>query len=535
MADPLLSVVVPVYNQAEAIAANLQVIEERIEAGLGAPFEVIVVSDGSVDRTGELLLEGRSSRVRVFHYDRNLGKGYALKLGSLQAHGRWIGYVDADLDLDPASVPRFLRRAEEAGLDIVIGSKRHPDSVVHYPRSRRIASRLYQLLIRLLFRLDVRDTQVGLKVFRREVADEVLPLLIVKRFAFDLELLAVARSLGYSRIEEQPISLDYRFTGSGVGSIAVLRALVDTAAIFYRLRILGYYARKRDALGELGERARSYAPLVTVLGGSARFSPVDYPRVEHGDPARAGRAAVERAGGELVALVAEGSVPAGNWLSATVPFLSRRDVAAVVTPSLAPSTGGARSRAAAALQESRLGGGSLHFRFTPGNLRVVRDYPADAILVRRAAYLELAEDVATEELPERLSSRGATVVYTPETFVVSSVPPLVRPHLRRMAGYGRARGRALRARGLRAVRASTVLVLSLWLFVLAALLAALGGLPARVPLAIAAVYAASVLVSSLVAMLRFRSARVGALAFLAFPLTHAVYAVAFVYGLVGRR
>ena len=533
MSEPLLlSVVVPVYNQAESILANVDTILERIGAGLGEPFELIVVSDGSVDRTEEQLLERRDDLVRVLHYDRNLGKGYALKVGGLQARGRWVGYVDGDLDLDPASIPRFLRYAERNSLDIVIGSKRHPDSVVHYPGSRRVASWLYQQLVRLLFRLDVRDTQVGLKVFRREVTDEVLPLLLVKRFAFDLELLAVSRSLGFSRIEEQPIDLQYRFTGSGVGSLAVLRALVDTAAIVYRLRILRYYARKREALGGLGtDRARSYAPLVTVLAPpGVSVSSLDYANVELADPGGDVRLAVERAEGELVAFAGEGAVLAGNWLSATVPFLARPEIAAVVTPRLAPSTGDAWARAAAAVQESRLGGGSLHFRFTPGNLRIVRDYPSDAILVRREAYLELEADVPAHELAERISDRGGTVVYTPETVVVSPVPPLVRAHLRRMAAYGRRRGQSLRRRGLRAARPSTVLVLTLWLLVLAVPLVLLGFLPVRLLALVAIVYGAAIALSALIATLRFRSARVGLLALLAFPLTHAVYAVAFVRG-----
>src|SRR5205823_5451891 len=135
-------------------------------------------------------------------------------------HGAWIALVDADLDLDPASIPGYLETAARERLDFAIGSKRHPGSVVQYPRSRRVASWCYQQLNRILFRLDVRDTQVGLKVFNRRVADEVFPLLLVKRFAFDLELLAVAASLGYDRIRELPIRLAYRFSGSGVRSVA---------------------------------------------------------------------------------------------------------------------------------------------------------------------------------------------------------------------------------------------------------------------------------------------------------------------------
>src|SRR5204862_601510 len=104
-----------------------------------------------------------------------------------------------------ASIPAYLDVARRDRLDLAIGSKRHPASVVHYPPSRRVASWCYQQLNRLLFRLDVRDTQVGLKVFSRRVADEVLPLVLVKRYAFDVELLAVARSLGYDRVRELPV------------------------------------------------------------------------------------------------------------------------------------------------------------------------------------------------------------------------------------------------------------------------------------------------------------------------------------------
>ena len=108
------------------------------------------------------------------------------------------------------------------------------------------------------------------------------PLLLVKRYAFDLELLAVSASLGYGRIRELPVALDYRFTGSGVGSRAVLRALVDTAAIFYRLRILRTYARKRRLLAAEGHvRSLELRPLVSLVTADRDAAErLDYPRVE---------------------------------------------------------------------------------------------------------------------------------------------------------------------------------------------------------------------------------------------------------------
>ena len=234
----LLSVVVPVYNQADSILANVDTILERIGSGLGEPFELIVVSDGSVDRTQEQLLELRDERVRVFHYDRNLGKGYALKLGGLQARGQWIGFVDADLDLD---LLRSRASCAAPSPDPWTSSSARSGTLTRSSNIRALAaSRVGSTSssVRLAFRLDVRRHAGRAEGVPARDRHEVLPLLLVKRFAFDLELLAVSRSLGFGRIEEQPIDLHYRFTGSGVGSIAVLRALVDTAAIFYRLRVL---------------------------------------------------------------------------------------------------------------------------------------------------------------------------------------------------------------------------------------------------------------------------------------------------------
>jgi dolichyl-phosphate beta-glucosyltransferase len=142
---PLLTVVVPVYNGGEEIVQNIGAIRRAVSEGLrGEEIEVIVVSDGSLDDTGERLLAARSDTgIRVIHYDRNLGKGYAVKAGALASHGKWVALVDSDLDLDPASVPTYLEIARRERLDFAIGSKRHPESIVHYPRSRRIASWCY--------------------------------------------------------------------------------------------------------------------------------------------------------------------------------------------------------------------------------------------------------------------------------------------------------------------------------------------------------------------------------------------------------
>jgi hypothetical protein len=132
--------------------------------------------------------------------------------------------------------------------DVVLGSKRHPMSHVSYPLNRKIMSWTYHKLTRLLFRVNVRDTQTGLKMIRREVLAAVLPLMLEKRFAFDLELLVVARLLGYTRIFEAPVRIDYRFD-SHIGIRQVLQIVIDTLAIFYRRYILGTYRLDARQIG----------------------------------------------------------------------------------------------------------------------------------------------------------------------------------------------------------------------------------------------------------------------------------------------
>ena len=116
-AAPLLTIVVPVFNGGPEIVENVGHIR-RAAAGSLAPedVEVVVVSDGSIDGTAERLLEARSDvDMRVIHYDRNLGKGYAVKLGALAAHGTWVALVGADLDLDPRRCRRSWRRRGARG------------------------------------------------------------------------------------------------------------------------------------------------------------------------------------------------------------------------------------------------------------------------------------------------------------------------------------------------------------------------------------------------------------------------------------
>lgn len=262
VAPPLkLSVIVPAYREGKRIYQNITRLLEELNK-LDAPYEVVVVSDGNTDATVREAKRVDSPFVRVFHYPMNVGKGFALSLGVDQCVGELVTFIDADMELDPAYIGVFIELMKDSNCDAVIGSKRHPQSRVAYPRFRRFQSWVYQVLIRVLFNLNIRDTQTGLKLFRRQVLREVLPLLAIKKFAFDLELLVVARQLGYRDVCEAPVSLTYQFA-STVNLGSAWRVLWDTAAIFYRLRVLRYYARRRRALAE--GRAESERPVEVLI------------------------------------------------------------------------------------------------------------------------------------------------------------------------------------------------------------------------------------------------------------------------------
>lgn len=243
-----ISVIVPCYNQEQTIIKDLKRIKEVLDK-LRYPTELICVVDGKVDKTFE-----KASRfakqydgVKVIGYETNRGKGYAIRFGMAESQGELIAFIDSGMDINPNGLSMLLEHFEWYNADIIVGSKRHPVSKVDYPWQRRILSIGYQLLVWLLFGLKVRDTQVGMKFFKRKVLEKVLPRLLIKRFAFDVEMLVVANYLGYKRIFEAPIDIKLGFGGTSTITNqkflkTVLAMLKDTLAVFYRLKILRYYS-----------------------------------------------------------------------------------------------------------------------------------------------------------------------------------------------------------------------------------------------------------------------------------------------------
>jgi O-antigen/teichoic acid export membrane protein len=235
---PEVTLIIPTYNGGAELRDVVASASGTLQQ-LDRAYELIVVSDGTTDGSVRFL-EQADDHVHLVHYKKRHGKGTALRVGMARARGRYVAFMDGDGDLNAAELTGFLALMDLYKPDMVIGSKRHPLSSVSDPITRRIMSWCYQQLVRVLFGLNVRDTQTGMKLVRREVLDSVLPRMLEKRFAFDLEFLVVARRLGYSRVFEAPVRIDYRFS-STVSPQALVRILLDTAAIFYRRYILRFY------------------------------------------------------------------------------------------------------------------------------------------------------------------------------------------------------------------------------------------------------------------------------------------------------
>jgi len=248
----MLSVIVPAYMEGPKIALNVRKLTDALDK-IATDYEVIVVSDGSTDNTLAEASSAAGPHVKVFGYSPNMGKGFALRFGFERSTGDPVTFIDADMELHPKEIGIFVKLMDIYECDVVVGSKRHPQSDVHYPALRRLQSWMYQMLIRVLFALNVSDTQTGLKLFRREVLSAVLPYMLVRRWAYDLEFFVIARMKGYRKFIEAPVVVEYQFA-STTGLRAVVQVLRDTFNIWWRLKVRHTYERQQQVpLAEVRE------------------------------------------------------------------------------------------------------------------------------------------------------------------------------------------------------------------------------------------------------------------------------------------
>lgn len=232
-----LSIVIPAYNEGERIYENLLEMSKLLSSFV-TDYEMIVVNDGSKDNT-EVEIRRASETVKNIvpaGYQMNRGKGGAIKEGVKCATGDYIAFLDADMDLSPMHLKDFLAKMEETSATAVIGSKMHKDSKVNYPLPRKIMSLGYFLLLKMLFRLNIKDTQTGVKLFEADTLKKVMRQVSTDGFAYDIEILALICASG-GTIVEMPIELIFQRT-NGWGRIRlsdVMEVAQDTMKIYHNV------------------------------------------------------------------------------------------------------------------------------------------------------------------------------------------------------------------------------------------------------------------------------------------------------------
>jgi len=243
----MVSIIIPTYNEAHHIYQNLHIIHDELN-NFCPEYEIILVDDGSQDTTKDEAKRAASeiSNIKVVGYTKNGGKGNALRYGFTKCSKKYIIFFDGDLDIPPQQIEQLLNVACETNADVVIQSKRHPESVVNgFPLKRRFLSKSYTLLVKTLFGLPVSDTQVGIKLYRRDVLEKIMPKLLVKRYASDVEQLVLSHKYGFN-IVECPVHIDFKPSGDKMRLKDIFHIAWDTAAIYYRLNILKYYDDNSD-------------------------------------------------------------------------------------------------------------------------------------------------------------------------------------------------------------------------------------------------------------------------------------------------
>lgn len=234
-----LSILMPMYNEELYAAANILETDKYFK-NLKINYEIIIMDDGSRDMTFKQARKMKKRHIRIFRIKKNQGKGHALKEAFKKSNGDLIMFLDGDLDIHPRQFEVLFEIMQEEDTDLVIGSKRHPESVLHYPVKRKIISSVYFFIVKLLFGLPLRDTQTGIKLFKREVLNKTFHKLLIKGYAFDLELLVLAHHYGY-KISEAPVVVDYKGKYGHINFMTIFKTFWDTLAIFYRLKIMKYY------------------------------------------------------------------------------------------------------------------------------------------------------------------------------------------------------------------------------------------------------------------------------------------------------
>lgn len=477
-----LSILLPAHNEAPRIYANLH----RVCAiardlcstqwrDLVSSFEVIIVDDGSTDTTWDEIQRAARElpEVTAIRLEHNYGKGWALRKAFERCRGSLIFFIDADLEIGPEHMADFVRTLRAHNADAVLGSKRAAAATAtSYPWYRRVVSLAYAFLVRLLVPVPVRDTQTGFKLFSRRVLDTVMPRMLVRRYAFDIELLALAHRCGFSCVS-CPVHVAFADKRGSVTIANIYHMFFDTLAVFYRLRLLRYYDSWEP-------KDYSYTPRISVIIAVKDDNPYlrqsvettlkqDYPDFEiivvpdyplegydprvRVVPSGPELPAVKRnlgakvATGEILAFLDDDAYPYGNWLREMAANFANPAVGAVGGPGVTPPEDSFWQQVSGAVYSSYATSGVYRYRYTYDRRREVDDFPTCNLAVR-ASVFAAANGFQTNYWPGEDTELCLTIakklnyriIYDPLVEVLHHRRSLWNGHFRQVTQYALHRG-----------------------------------------------------------------------------------------------
>lgn len=245
---PYLSIVIPVYNESKRLPLTLLDIDKHLSK-VDFTYEILIYNDGSTDDTVEVVEKMKKliPNLRVDGYQKNQGKGTAVKEGMLEANGKYRLFMDSD---NSTSIDQFekMRPFIDKGAHVVIGSRDIKGAVMEPPQSllKRIMGNMGNLFIQILLLPGIWDTQCGFKCFSEEASLKIFPLQKIKRWGFDPEILSLAKKFGY-KIEEIPVYW-INDTDSKLSPFSYVQVLLEVVKIRFWFWFDAYGLRKKPQI-----------------------------------------------------------------------------------------------------------------------------------------------------------------------------------------------------------------------------------------------------------------------------------------------
>lgn len=476
--NELVSILVPVYNMEKNIERNINILTEKISPFI-SNFEIIISDDGSEDNSKNVIEKicNENKNIIGVYSKENHGKGNALKRACEIANGKYIIFCDGDMEIDPSQLENFFDIMHKENADIVIGSKRHKNSVVNYSNVRKLISFVYFMFVKIFFHLPIQDTQTGLKLFKREAIINVFPRILVKAFAYDLEVLVACNSNG-KKIASAPVIVNPNRHFGFIKLSVLWKTFIDTLAIFYRLNIVKFY---KDLFEELksDKLVSIIIPLkkindyikeetkylleqtyknfeVVILPDSFSEEEIDLDIfrdkrikiIETGaiPPALKRAKGVENSNGEILAFLDDDTYPEKDWLKNSLRAMETKNINALGGPAITSPKDNFSKQISGLIYGSALMSGKHKARYIPDKVQYVNDYPSCNFIITKELYKRVGgfdgeywpgEDTI---LCNNIMKVNEKILYTPEALVYHHRRDLLFGHFKQLKGYAWHRG-----------------------------------------------------------------------------------------------